>query len=184
MEFFSDNVAFTLQYFTFPLELIGLTLATIEVRYPGKARAIAQYITDRVTSAQLDEQAFAISHPRIWKLMLMDNSDLGFSIPIRLQLIGLGFSGIFFLGIISMGILSMAHGEKLIATDLYLMVGNLAFGGGIVLGFILPLLMSAYGVLFFVDRFVEGRAVGTLGIILAGFGVLGEAYQFTTQLVV
>ena len=112
MELFSNNVAFTLQYFTFPLELIGLTLATIEVRYPGTARTIAQYITDRVTSAQLDEQAFAISHPRFWKLM--DNSDLGISVPIRLQLIALGFTGIFLLGLISMAILSMAHGEKLI----------------------------------------------------------------------
>ena len=31
---------------------------------------------------------------------------------------------------------------------------------------------------------VPDRAVGTLGIIIAGFGILGEAYQFTTQLVV
>ena len=30
----------------------------------------------------------------------------------------------------------------------------------------------------------KGREVGTLGIIIAGFGVLGEAYQFTTQLVI
>ena len=36
----------------------------------------------------------------------------------------------------------------------------------------------------FASDFVEGRTVGTLGIIIAGFGVLGEAYQFTTQLVV
>ena len=35
----------------------------------------------------------------------------------------------------------------------------------------------------FADSFVEGRAVGTLGIIIAGFGMLGEAYQFTTQLI-
>lgn len=32
--------------------------------------------------------------------------------------------------------------------------------------------------------YIEGRTVGTLGLIIAGFGVLGEAYQFTTQLVV
>ena len=31
---------------------------------------------------------------------------------------------------------------------------------------------------------VVGRSVGTLGIIIAGFGLLGEAYQFTTQLVI
>ena len=30
----------------------------------------------------------------------------------------------------------------------------------------------------------QGRAVGALGIIIAGFGVLGEAYQFTALMLV
>ena len=33
-------------------------------------------------------------------------------------------------------------------------------------------------------NFVEGRAVGTLGIIIAGLGVLGEGYQFTALMLV
>ena len=46
--------------------------------------------------------------------------------------------------------------------------------------------LSGLGSVFyrFVHDWVPGRTVGTLGIIIAGFGVLGEAYQFTTQLVV
>ncbi|MCZ6656507.1 MAG: hypothetical protein O7C67_04370 [Gammaproteobacteria bacterium] len=40
------------------------------------------------------------------------------------------------------------------------------------------------GIMFFAVKFVTNRAVGTLGIIIAGFGVLGEAYQLTTQLMV
>ena len=40
------------------------------------------------------------------------------------------------------------------------------------------------GVYKFINNWVPGRTVGTLGIIIAGFGVLGEAYQFTTQLVI
>jgi len=36
----------------------------------------------------------------------------------------------------------------------------------------------------FINDWVPGRTVGTLGIIIAGLGVLGEAYQFTTQLVI
>ena len=31
----------------------------------------------------------------------------------------------------------------------------------------------------FVDSWVPSRTIGTLGIIIAGSGVLGEAYQFT-----
>lgn len=30
---------------------------------------------------------------------------------------------------------------------------------------------------------IEDRAVGTMGIVVASLGVLGEAYQFTVQLV-
>jgi len=40
-----------------------------------------------------------------------------------------------------------------------------------------PLLILAH-------TFLEGRTVGTLGLIITDFCVLGEAYQFTTQLVV
>jgi hypothetical protein len=35
----------------------------------------------------------------------------------------------------------------------------------------------------FAQRFVAGRAIGTLGILIAGLGLLGELYQFVTQLV-
>ena len=35
----------------------------------------------------------------------------------------------------------------------------------------------------FAKRFVAGRAIGTLGILIAGLGLLGELYQFVTQLV-
>ena len=50
--------------------------------------------------------------------------------------------------------------------------------------FAMSMLDLALGwVAFFADRFVKGRVVGTLGITIAGFGVLGEGYQFTTQLV-
>ena len=31
-------------------------------------------------------------------------------------------------------------------------------------------------------RFVEDRAVGTLGILIASLGLIGEAYQLATQI--
>lgn len=60
--------------------------------------------------------------------------------------------------------------------------GLIMVGGGLFVMSMLDLALG--GIAFFADRFVEGRAVGTFGMILAGIGVLGEAYQFTTQLVV
>ena len=53
---------------------------------------------------------------------------------------------------------------------------------GILIVSIVPLVLGP--LLILAHTYFEGRAVGTLGIIIAGFGVLGEAYQFTTQLVV
>jgi hypothetical protein len=54
------------------------------------------------------------------------------------------------------------------------------FGGMLLLG----LHLASNSIVRFADAFVEGRAVGTLGIIIAGFGVLGEAYQFTALMLV
>ena len=42
--FFNDAVAARLQYFTFPLELIGLSLALIEVRIPKTAEYLTRQI--------------------------------------------------------------------------------------------------------------------------------------------
>jgi hypothetical protein len=36
----------------------------------------------------------------------------------------------------------------------------------------------------FIQRFVAGRAVGKLGIVIAGIGVLGERYQLATHIVI
>ncbi len=44
MEFFSSEIASTLQYFSFPLEVVGLTLAAIEVRFQDVAKAINEYL--------------------------------------------------------------------------------------------------------------------------------------------
>ena len=35
----------------------------------------------------------------------------------------------------------------------------------------------------FARRFVAGRAIGTLGILIAGLGLLGELYQLLTQII-
>ena len=50
MAFFSNEIASILQYFTFPLEVIGPTLATIEVRFPTIAMTITSSIKGFVSS--------------------------------------------------------------------------------------------------------------------------------------
>lgn len=123
-------MATTLQYYTFPLELIGLTLATIEVRFPRTAKRLAKYINKR--------------GPR--KELL-----IGLWIPVAIVLV-----------------LLVTFNESVVRSLL----------PGVVLTFVLAAVYTIS------SNWVNGREVGTLGIIIAGFGVLGEAYQFTTQLVV
>ena len=41
---FSNEISNTLQYITFPLEVVGLTLAAIEVRFPNVARRIEAFL--------------------------------------------------------------------------------------------------------------------------------------------
>ena len=53
MEIFSNEIASTLQYFTFPLEVVGLTLATIEVRFPLMARQISEWVARHESSAEV-----------------------------------------------------------------------------------------------------------------------------------
>ena len=45
MQFFNTELAATLQYFTFPLEVVGLSLAVIEIRFPAHARRIELIIS-------------------------------------------------------------------------------------------------------------------------------------------
>ena len=46
--------------------------------------------------------------------------------------------------------------------------------GGVILLAIVKIFVSV--------KFVQKRAVGALGIVIAGLGLFGEAYQFATQL--
>jgi hypothetical protein len=51
---FSNEISNTLQMFTFPLEVLGLTLAAIEVRYPQAAKLITHVVAfqDRHTTLE------------------------------------------------------------------------------------------------------------------------------------
>ena len=137
-----------------------MTLAAIEVRFPDLARRIDGYFKERATNPGPTMSG------EIRRLGTLKFLSVGAAATYAL---GLVFSLIFWLSL-----------------DITLLW---ALGAGLLAGTILAVSM------FFIERGLEsfmrlssswvvGRSVGTLGIIIAGFGVLGEAYQFTTQLVV
>ena len=155
MEFFSNEIASTLQYFTFPLEVIGLTLAAIEVRFPKLAARMHQYLVQ-------DQQEF------------QKQFDYGFLKTLKTSYL-VQITLILYL----LAVLTFAYFEDNLIGGLgfavapLILIPFLSFGS--------TLMLRAYG---FLTNWVPERSVGTLGLIVAGFGILGEAYQFTTQLVV
>ena len=61
----------------------------------------------------------------------------------------------------------------------------LCIGLVFVIGVFVPIAFIAtllLGMTLIAVRFVSNRAVGTLGIIIAGIGVLGEVYQLAVQI--
>jgi hypothetical protein len=206
MSFFSAEFAYALQFITFPLEFIGLTLATIEVKFPGTAARIAQSmddVTGRVRSVNEADQKDTDAARALWqqgkrlaavKRFFADdysNESIAFffePVAPAFKIIGplLGFIvKLLLFGFIGLILLDFIFDSPaidqiwsvlgaLLSVFIYLLM--LA-----ILLFALWLLISFAA--FFSTSFVEGRAVGTLGILLAGFGLLGEAYQFASQLV-
>ena len=185
MAFFTNELASTMQYISFPLEVTGLILATIEVRYPQTAILITakfsrewkKIVDDLVKESEIPEPKsgtgvlkVAIAkfnhgiylHPVLFiaAVLLLTLIVGGFGTYITLQL--LGFENVDYWTIVV---------DTIVYASANFIISIIVIG-------ILPL------VLWTSLKWVKGREIGTLGIIIAGFGVLGEAYQFTTQLVI
>ena len=192
MGFFSNEFASTLQYFTFPLEVVGLMLAAIEVRSPTIAAAITSSIKDFVTPRyekmlkDLQDEHTAIFLGKQIRSMISQVQKKPEFLPFwfSYRTHKLLQSASLLLVIAGLAVLLAPMFLNHYAVEIHDTLGLWLFIVGIGL-FAMSMLDLALGwVAFYADRFVKGRAVGTLGIIIAGFGVLGEGYQFTTQLVI
>jgi len=189
--FFSNEIASTLQYFTFPLEVVGLMLATIEVRSPTMAAAITSSIKDFVTPRyekmlkDLQEEHTAIFLGKQIRSMISQVKKKPEFLPFwfSYKTHKLLQSGSLLLVIAGLAVFLAPMFLNRYPIEIHNTLGLWLFIVGIGL-FTMSMLDLALGwIAFFTDRFVKGRAVGTVGIIIAGFGVLGEGYQFATQLV-
>ncbi len=160
------------QIVTFLLELAGLSLAFIEVRVPGTAARIAAYL-GRLAAPIEDlrhrhekgadaEQRLANSLGKLLRVVL----NLG-TLPILI-------------------VFAFNAWQAFTADDLSIawlvpqLIGLVVLLVVVTLGLLLLSLVLYFAVVGgsdFATRFVEGRAVGTLGILLAGVGLMLEVYQ-------
>lgn len=173
--FFNETVAAGLQYVTFPLELIGLTLALIEVRFPRLAARLTQQI-ERLSAPMRDLQSDQSSSES-----MMERS-LGLLLS---RLLRFGYYILTAIYVLKMIYDLLERGPEsnwLVGLLIsYIIAGVVMTIALLVLG--LTMYFLVVGGSEFARRFVAGRAIGTLGILIAGVGLLGELYQVLTQIV-
>lgn len=181
MQLLSSDLASALQYVSLPLELIGLSLATIEVRFPIMTARINAYLEKQVENWGVARSAIKKRHPLTYKLHGGD-SRLHIPMPALLYhtltalIAVIALAAILFLSARAMHQFGLIDQIEL---DLVGSIYDVFF-----LWVYLPissLAIIALSVTFIAVRFVANRAVGTLGIIIASVGVLGEGYQLLVQ---
>ena len=128
----SAKLANLLQYFTFPVELVGFSLALIEIRFPHFASRLSHLI---VKSADEPTQP------------------LKSEVPLSKALVTIGL-------FLMIGLIIV-----LFSLPQWVVYG----GGGVLFAFGVGHAIAA--------RWVPNRAVGTVGLIMAGLGLVAELYQ-------
>lgn len=179
----NQAAAETLQYISFPLEVIGLALAMIEVRFPQTAQRMTQLFV------KLAEPLSQVRETGGDTTLMAHNLGALLSMLIRLALTGL------FIVLVLRFVTTLAHslftgqasGEVIlvnaVSTFVSLIVLSVLFSVAISIA-VISMFFVVTGASDFSQRFVQGRAVGTMGILIAGLGVLGEGYQLIVQLLV
>ena len=164
-----DEIINNLQYITFPLELVGFTLAFIEIRSPALSQRLGQSLMwlapKSVNLVKSNNPDFALSPRRLW-LNTRVYPYLGLaSLYLTLSaLIFIWASGAYedtaFMGVFSF----MNHWS----VKAFSIIG--------ILWIVVPVFLA-----FAVSLF-PGRELGTTGLLLAFLGLMGEAVQFAYQI--
>lgn len=177
MDFFNEIWADRTQYCTLPLEAVGFTLTFIEVIFPKMADRIENTI-DRVGGwkpgfgTYMVVAIFIVIIPAL-VLSYFYFSPL-FKVVVLYVVVGIG-SGM-------AQELFEKQGKKLLHGISWIFFLP-TFGPLIILTFLLtrmPAMFLSY-VIDKLNSISDDRALGSLGLILAFLGLLGEAYQYTTM---
>ena len=154
--FFSDEIANWVQFISMFLELGGLTLAFIELKYDGLANTIesgilkSEHITRGIAEKMMTNKVFSSIVTLFIVVMFL------VEIP---SLAG------FYDAVLPKRYLVVLEYTQIVA---FIIIGFTVFGFGIVLfsEFITAL-----------NKFSNGKAIGAFGILMAFCGLTGEFYQ-------
>ena len=173
-KFFDPVIAGHLQLVTFPLEVIGVALALIEVRFPRATAWLTQRI-ERLATPMEELRA-----GRSGRGSLTERSLAAFLT--RVLRAGLALLSGLFLGRLAWLLFGPESYETwLFGFLLSYLVSTVVMTVTLVLLGVTTFFFVV-GSSDFVNRFVAGRAIGTLGILIASIGLLGELYQLMSRL--
>ena len=156
MSFFNDEAANAVQFISMFLELGGLTLAFIELKYEKLANTIERGImkSERVTRTMAEK-------------MLSNKL----------------FSSVVTMFIVVMFLFEvptlMGFYEKVLPKQYMVVVDNMQIGALFIIG----ITLFGFGIVLFsefigaLNRFSNGKAIGAFGIFMAFCGLTGEFYQ-------
>ncbi len=164
METFFTNVwADRVQLVALPLEVVGFTLVAIEVFKPRVADSIESFIDKLSCITFPPKDSFGI------KVHLWVTASLTILLLIMLSMLRLSISWL------SADVTPLSVGKVIL----------MCFAFGIFLDFVVVRLITRTlsGICKTLNYITDGSALGSIGIIIAFFGVLCEVYQFITLLI-
>ena len=187
MNMFNEEWAVNVQHVTIWLELVGFTLTFIEVLYPKIADSIEKAIDDVpiVASYFLSGNDFLTLYYRyliVWdrktrklisELMPLESVEKTFSFKLTAVVVFILFGVLYVLSGFFASKLFLYTGITWLAVltlFIFVLVGsNLAF-------------VQIQKLIAKLNSLSDGRAIGSMGLILAFAGLLGEAYQYITMI--
>ena len=161
LQFFNDNASEHIQFVSMSFEIVGITLAYIEIRYKSLAT--------RIESKILREE----SRIRNFAYQLIENK-------LFVSLITIFITVVFFIEIPYM----VGFFDRIVPPEWSHIKSTIIW-------FTLPIiLLFALGIgiillgdfISWLNRFSRGHAIGALGVIVTAIGLLGDTYQVITIL--
>ena len=159
MHFFNETASTYLQFFSMFMEVIGITLAYLEIRYKPVARKLEATI--QVFEGTIKEFGYKLLENKMFS-----------------TLISVFVIVVFFFEIPYMA----GFYDKILPTD-YRGIQDvmLWMTSPVVFLFVLSVLIVFFAeFVAWLNRFSDGHAIGALGVVITFLGFLGETYQVLT----
>lgn len=174
----SENTADAVQLISAPLEIIGITLAIIELKFPRKADTIVLFL--KLSQVAVKHTWFFLlgafikkfQHPYILNSIKLRR----LHIPrLSALVISLFYLVLFTFFLLFLSSFSYNASKYDLTFSDYSILDWMVFSIGASITFFSCYFI--YKIFSFLFWFKKGKAIGTLGLLLAALGVSGEIYQ-------